>query len=66
MALDAKDIQEDINIFKPPMPSGYGWGEIIFTVVQGVCILLWGMYCEYGEGTGPGSKMTEAAARDHV
>lgn len=65
-ALNEDDIQEDINIFKPPPPVSYGYGEIMFTVAQGVAILLWGLYCEYGEGTHPGSKMSEADARDHV
>ena len=59
-ALNEDDIQEDINIFKPPPPVSYGYGEIMFTVAQGVAILLWGLYCEYGEGTHPNSEMSEA------
>lgn len=65
-ALDENDIQEDINIFKPPPPVSYGYGEIMFTVAQGVAILLWGLYCEYGEGSHPNSKISDADARDHV
>ena len=63
----AEEDQEEFQLFKPPPPGSYGYGEYMFAIAQGVCILLFGLCAEYGEGVHPSDVLsTEADSRDIV
>lgn len=66
-ALTADDVGKEILLFKPSPPHHYGYGEYMFAIAQGVCILLFGLCTEYGEGMHPSDiTTTEKAARDNM
>ena len=62
----ADEISKEVLLFKPPPPMHYGWGEYLFVVAQGLTILFFGLFTEYGEGTNPLSEMQDSEGRDIV
>ena len=60
------ELQDKIELFKPPPPRSSWFGESLFFVAEGLAILFIGLFCTYGEGIAPNTTTTETAARDMV